>query len=70
MFVISEGTLPCRFQVGYVMERDRKVAPKLRRVIADTVASDPVTFSEVRSASFPKLVTLWQSGFAAIVIQP
>mmetsp|Transcript_3378 Transcript_3378/g.6286 ORF Transcript_3378/g.6286 Transcript_3378/m.6286 type:complete len:361 (+) Transcript_3378:168-1250(+) len=37
----------CLFNaVGYVMERDRKVAPKLRRVIADTVASDPVTFSE------------------------
>ncbi|KAF8057140.1 OTU2 [Scenedesmus sp. PABB004] len=32
--------------VGYVMEHDRGRAAALRRVIADTVAADPVTYNE------------------------
>lgn len=37
----------CLFNaVGFVMERDQKKAPELREVIAATVASDPVKYSE------------------------
>ncbi|KAJ9509210.1 hypothetical protein QJQ45_001496 [Haematococcus lacustris] len=33
-------------QVGYVMEGSRHAAPRLRKVIADTVRADPVTYNE------------------------
>ncbi|ESR65576.1 OVARIAN TUMOR DOMAIN-containing deubiquitinating enzyme 2 [Citrus sinensis] len=37
----------CLFNaVGYVMEHDKNKAPELRQVIAATVASDPVKYSE------------------------
>ena len=32
--------------MGYNMERSRTVAPKLRRIVADKVASDPFEFNE------------------------
>ncbi|KAK3238239.1 hypothetical protein CYMTET_51734, partial [Cymbomonas tetramitiformis] len=32
--------------VGYVMDRSRTRAPELRRVIADVVSKDPVTYNE------------------------
>lgn len=37
----------CLFNaVGYTLERSRKVASKLRGIVAQTVAQDPVTFNE------------------------
>ncbi|KNA09092.1 hypothetical protein SOVF_156820 [Spinacia oleracea] len=37
----------CLFNaVGYVMDHDKKKAPELRQVIAATVSSDPVKYSE------------------------
>ena len=32
--------------MGYNMERSRAQAPKLRRIVADTVAADQLTFNE------------------------
>ncbi|GFH16327.1 ubiquitin thioesterase OTU1, partial [Haematococcus lacustris] len=37
---------PATGQVGYVMEGSRHAAPRLRKVIADTVRADPVTYNE------------------------
>lgn len=37
----------CLFNaMGYNMERSRSVSSKLRRVVADAIAADPVTFNE------------------------
>mmetsp|Transcript_16465 Transcript_16465/g.22759 ORF Transcript_16465/g.22759 Transcript_16465/m.22759 type:complete len:371 (-) Transcript_16465:28-1140(-) len=50
----------CLFNaVGYVMERSRSVAPKLRGVIADAVSKDPVTYNEAVLGKSPEEYCKW-----------